>query len=148
MKPQFFLIIFVFFIYSCSEDQNENNQELKVQTNKSSYQSNESISITINNSNSSTAHLASCCTSVAFYIDKYENENWVEHSSFGLPCLAQCPGIDLTISYMETLTHSFSLNESGTYRIRIPYSFNSNNIFESELISNSFTVKYLSRSGS
>ena len=141
MKPQFFLIIFVFFIYSCSEDQNENNQELNVQTNKSAYQSNETISLTINNSNSSTAHLASCCTSVAFYIDKNENGNWVGHSGFGLPCLALCPGIDLTISYMETLTNSFLLNESGTYRIRIPYSFNSNNVFEFELISNPFTVQ-------
>lgn len=141
MKPQFFLIIFILFIYNCSEDPNENNQKLKVQTNKLSYQSNDSISFTINNSNSSTAHLASCCTRLAFYIDKNESENWIEHSSFGLPCLAQCPGIDLTISYMENLTDSFSLNEIGTYRIRIPYSFNSNDIFENELISNSFTVQ-------
>ncbi|HMN23979.1 MAG: hypothetical protein IT276_10060 [Ignavibacteriaceae bacterium] len=141
MKPQFFLIIFVLFIYSCSEDPNENNQKLKVQTNKSSYQSNDSISFIINNSNSSTAHLASCCTSLAFYIDKNENGNWLEHSNFGLPCLAMCPGIDLTIRYMETITNSLSLNENGTYRIRIPYSFNSNYVFENELISNSFTVQ-------
>ncbi|MEO8233633.1 MAG: hypothetical protein ABI638_15240 [Ignavibacteriota bacterium] len=141
MKPQFFLIIFVLFVYSCSEEANENDQKLKVQTNKSSYQNNESIRFTINNSNSSTAHLASCCTSVAFYIDKSENGNWAEHSNFGLPCLAQCPGIDLTISYMETLTDSLSLNENGTYRIRIPYSFNSNDVFEDELISNSFSVQ-------
>lgn len=141
MKPQFFLIIFVFFIYSCSEDQNENIQKLKIQTNKTAYQSNETISFIINNSNSSTAHLASCCSSIALYIDKNETGTWVEHSNFGLPCLALCPGIDLTIGYMESLTNSFSLSESGTYRIRIPYSYNSNDIFEFELISNPFTVQ-------
>lgn len=94
MKRLFYLLVFILSIYGCSEDPNDAGQNLIVQTNKTNYLNGETINFTINNFNSSTAHLASCCTSVAFYIDKNENENWVEHSNFGLPCLALCPGVE------------------------------------------------------
>jgi hypothetical protein len=141
MKKLFYLLVFILSIYGCSEDPNDSKQKLAVQTNKTNYLNGETINFTINNFNSSTAHLASCCTSVAFYIDKNENENWVEHSNFGLPCLALCPGIDLTIDHLETLADSITFSENGTFRIRIPYSFNQTGNLNSEILSNSFIVE-------
>lgn len=102
MKLIFFAVLII-SLNSCSEDPNDAQEKLLVQTNKSNYSNGEIINFTINNFNSSTAHLASCCTSVAFYIDKNENNNWIEYNNFGLPCLALCPGIDLTIGFSETL---------------------------------------------
>jgi len=133
--------VFIITLVSCSEDPNDAQEKLLVQTNKSSYINGETISLTINNFNTSTAHLASCCTSVAFYIDKNENENWVEHSNFGLPCLALCPGIDLTISFTESLTDSLVINENGKFRIRIPYTFDLNQNWTGEIVSNSFIIE-------
>jgi len=134
-------LILIFSIYSCSSDINDPNQQLTAKTNKSNYVYDEIIGLTLNNYSSTTAHLASCCTSVAFYIDKNENGNWSEHSNFGLPCLALCPGIDLQIRYLESLVDSFSLAETGKFRIRIPYTFNSDQNWNSEIVSNSFIIE-------
>lgn len=140
MRKLFFLIVLMFSLIDCSEDQNE-NQQLTAKINKSNYANGEIIRFTLKNNNSLTAHLASCCTSVAFYIDKNENGNWSEHSNFGLPCLALCPGIDLQIGYLETIADSFNLAETGTFRIRIPYTFNSDQNWNSEIVSNSFIIE-------
>lgn len=134
-------LILIFSIYSCSSDPNDTNQQLTAKTNKSNYVNDEIIGLTLNNYSSTTAHLASCCTSVAFYIDKNENGNWSEHSNFGLPCLALCPGIDLQIRYLESIVDSFSLAETGTFRIRIPYTFNSDQNWNNEIVSNSFIIE-------
>ena len=135
------LLVLIFSIYSCSSDPNDTKQKLTVKTNKSSYVNNDTVSFSVKNYNSITAHLASCCTSVAFYIDKKENGVWSEHSNFGLPCLALCPGIDLTISYLETKVNSVFLNESGTFRFRIPYSFDQGQNWTNEMVSNTFTIQ-------
>jgi len=137
-------ILFAVLIISlngCSEDQNNAKEKLLAQTNKSNYTNGETISFTINNFNASTAHLASCCTSVAFYIDKNENENWIEHSNFGLPCLALCPGVDLTVNFTESLIDSIVISENGKFRIRIPYTFNVNESWTGEIVSNSFIIQ-------
>ena len=68
-------LILIFSICSCSSDPNDTNQQLTAKTNKVNYVNDEIIGLTLNNYSSTTAHLASCCTSVAFYIDKNENEN-------------------------------------------------------------------------
>ena len=141
MKRFIFLIVAIVITLGCSEDPNDQQQKLIVKTDKNNYSINEIIIFSINNSSSTTAHLASCCTSVAFYIDRNENNNWVEHSNFGLPCLALCPGIDLALNYFEILTDSISLDESGTFRIRIPYTFNPDQNWTSEILSNSFTIE-------
>ena len=141
---KYFLVIplvLIFSIYSCSSDPNDTKQKLTAQTNKSGYLNSETVSLTINNYNSITAHLASCCTSVAFYIDKNENGVWGEHSNFGLPCLALCPGIDLTIIHLETKVNSVFITESGTFRLRIPYSFNQGVNWTNEIVSNTFTIE-------
>lgn len=134
-------IVMLFNVISCSSDPNDTKQKLTAETNKSIYLNNDTISFTIKNYNSITAHLASCCTSVAFYIDKSENGIWSEHSNFGLPCLALCPGIDLQISYLESIVNSFTLAETGTFRIRIPYTLNSDQNWNSEIVSNSFIIE-------
>lgn len=134
-------IVMLFNVYSCSSDPNDTKQKLTAETNKSIYLNNDTISFTIKNYNSITAHLASCCNSVAFYIDKNENGNWVEHTNFGLPCLSLCPGIDLQISYLESIVNSFTLAETGTFRIRIPYTLNSDQNWNSEIVSNSFIIE-------
>jgi hypothetical protein len=134
-------LVLIFGIYSCSEDPNDSNQKITVQTNRSDYTNGEMISFTIKNLNSSTGHLASCCNSVAFYIDKNENGNWVEHTNFGLPCLSLCPGIDFTIGYLETIADSITFNENGTFRIRIPYTFNPNQGWTGEIVSNPFIIE-------
>ena len=141
MKRFILLVVLIISINGCSEDPNNVQEKLVVQTNKSNYLNSEEINFTIKNFNSSTAHLASCCTSVAFYIDKNENENWIEHNNFGLPCLALCPGIDLTISFTESLTDSIIVNENGKFRIRIPYTFDNNQNWTGEIVSNSFIIQ-------
>jgi hypothetical protein len=135
------LLVLIFNIYSCSSDPNDTKQKLTVQTGKSSYANNDTIRFTVKNYNSVTAHLASCCTSIAYYIDKNENGVWVEHSNLGLPCLALCPGIDLTISYLEVRGDDVFLHESGTFRLRIPYSFNQGQNWTDEIVSNAFTIE-------
>ena len=134
-------LVLIFSIYSCSSDPNDTKQKLTAQTDKSSYANNDTISLTVKNYNSMTAHLASCCTSVAFYIDKNVNGVWSEHSNFGLPCLALCPGIDMTIGYLEVRVDNVFINESGTFRLRIPYSFNQGVNWTNEIISNPFTIQ-------
>ncbi len=137
----FIPLVLIFSVYSCSSDPNDTKQKLTAQTNKSSYANNDTISLAIVNYNSITAHLASCCTAVAFYIDKNENGTWSEHSNFGLPCLALCPGIDLTIGYLEVRIDNVFINESGTFRLRIPYSFNQGQNWTDEIVSNIFTIE-------
>jgi len=134
-------LVLIFSIYSCSEDPNDSNQKFTAQTNRSDYTNGEMISFTIKNLNSSTGHLASCCNSVAFYLDKNGNGNRVEHTNFGLPCLSLCPGKDLTIDYLETIADSITFNENGSFRMRIPYAFNQNQGWNGEIISNSFIIE-------
>ncbi len=137
----FIPLVLIFSVYSCSSDPNDTKQKLTAQTNKSSYANNDTIRFAVKNYNSITAHLASCCTSVAFYIDKNDNGVWSEHSNFGLPCLALCPGIDLTIGYLYIKVNSVFINERGTFRLRIPYSFNQGVNWTDEIVSNTFTIE-------
>ncbi|MBK7632233.1 MAG: hypothetical protein IPJ23_16305 [Ignavibacteriales bacterium] len=139
MKTLFFFIVIPLFVYSCSEDPNNANTGITLKTNKTSYTNNEAITFTVINYNPTTAYLASCCTSVAYYIDKDENGNWVEYSNFGMPCLALCPGIDLSVSFMETIVDSVRVNESGKFRIRTFY--NLDDIQSNELLSSAFTIQ-------
>jgi hypothetical protein len=58
--------------------------------------------------------------------------------------LALCPGIDLQIGYLQTIVDSFTLAETGTFRIRIPYTFNQDQNWNSEIVSNTFITEYIS----
>jgi len=138
MKRLAFLMFLL--IISCSEDPEEGSQNLTAKTDKTNYINSETIHFSINNSNSITAHLASCCSSVAFYVDEKENGAWIEYSNYGLPCESLCPGIDLKINFMEILTDSLHFIETGTFRIRIPYTFNQEENWTGEILSNSFTI--------
>jgi len=127
---------------SCEHMGNEPEQTLSAFTDKATYTTEEYITITVTNNGDFVAHLASCCASLSYYIDKHENGTWRLFSNQGVPCppgLA-CPSRDLVVARAEHQVGSALLSERGTFRIRVPYG-RSNEYLAAEVVSNTFVVQ-------
>lgn len=136
-----FLILSLFALSGCTDNPVNTKQDLEVRTSKNIFSIDESINFQIKNLSAQSAHIANCCSMVAFYLEKKENDTWVEFKSFGLPCLARCPGIDLKINTNELLQDSLKTESAGIFRIRIPYTFSDSYDYDKEVVSNPFTIQ-------
>jgi hypothetical protein len=115
-------------------------QELTATTEYNSYTTGETIRVSFRSSGDRTFQIAACCYSFACIIDVNDAGVWKEYEARGLPCLSLCPGIQLLVKPDETRVDSLTVNDAGTYRLRIPYS-SPDKSPTVEVISNSFTVQ-------
>jgi len=129
-------------LVSCQRMGNEPGETLSVFTDKAAYARGEYITITVASNADFFAHLASCCASLAYYIDKYESGIWREFSSQGLPCPpgVACRSMELVVARAEKQVGSALLSERGTFRIRVPYGRSNENLTE-EVVSNVFVIQ-------
>lgn len=127
---------------SCHDMGNEPEQPLSAITDKATYATEEYIGITVTNNGDFVAHFASCCASLAYYIDKFENGIWRQFSSPGIPCppYVACRSMELAVAKAETQVGATFLSERGTFRIRVPYGASNENLTH-EAVSNSFIVQ-------
>lgn len=136
-----FLIIILLVLSGCKDNPVNTKQDLEVGTSKNIYLIDELIYFQIKNLSAQSAHIASCCSSIAFYLDKKENDTWVEFRSYGLPCLAMCPGYELFLNINEVRSSNFTTDSAGTFRIRIPYTLSDSYDFDKEVVSNTFMIQ-------
>jgi len=138
----FSLLLAAAAIISCQDMGSEPEQNLSALTDKLTYSTEEYIGITVTNNGDFVAHFASCCASLAYYIDKYENGTWRLFSSPGIPCppYIACRSMELVAARAEHQVGSAILSERGTFRIRVPYGRSNENL-TAEVVSNTFAVQ-------
>ena len=140
-------LLLVFFALSftticCHKNNNiEPSETLSVNTENDLYTINSFVRISVLNNADFTAHLPSCCSGIAFYLDKYNSSNWHEHLGHGIPCLMMCPSIDIAVPNSKQRVDSFYITEQGTFRIRLPFGRSNENPMAEEILSNTFVVQ-------
>lgn len=140
MKKSTFLIgIICIFLFSCDKEKIE-NENLLINTDKTTYSSNEKVKINITNNFENTVdyYICSSYNGIPPSILKYENSNWT--GFWGPICDGYmshcCGGLDPQIVYNDTLNVEF---EKGKYKIEYSFIVEHGEGYQS-FYSNEFTV--------
>jgi hypothetical protein len=114
---------------------------LSATVDSSSYRVNSSILLQIRNGGALGVDLESCCTSLAYYIDRDVGGRWQLEEARGIPCLLLCPSILLSIDPGGTYQTRLTLATPGQYRVRIPYRLMGQAEIAGEILSGTFVVQ-------
>jgi hypothetical protein len=130
-----------FVSITCHKNNIEPSGTLSVTTDNTLYAVNSRVKISILNNADYTVHFPSCCSNIAFYLDKYDSSNWHEFRGYGIPCLMMCPSFDITIPSSKQKLDSIYIDDQGIFRLRIPFGRSIENTMAEEILSNTFMVQ-------
>jgi hypothetical protein len=113
----------------------------EAQTLKAQFAANEQIGYVITNERTPSLTLHNCCPGVIVcYLDRHDNNEWRQHTSYGDPCVSACytprPIVEKEQPYFGTIEPQ----ESGTYRLRFVYT-EVDSMGQHFLTTNSFVVR-------
>jgi hypothetical protein len=112
----------------------------RAETRRTTYGVGEWVTLVLSNDMTPAINLGTCCTNIPYYLDELQDGRWSVHSSYGVPCLLQCPSWLIQVDPQHSHWEEIALNaEEGTYRFRIPY-WIGEPMGSSELVSNTFTI--------
>jgi len=133
--------ITVWSIIGCTDKGSEPTLGPSVNTTKPIYSAGDHIRYVVANSSSATIYLPTCCSDVQFRVERLENGRWVRHAGTG-PCdELMCPSLLIFVDHERPYIDSLRVNESGTYRLRVPYLIKDTGSETQELISRPFIVQ-------
>jgi hypothetical protein len=135
-----FLLVCVTFS-GCVDEGNEPPGQLTARTDKATYINGEFVRISVANATDFSAYVPSCCNTLAFYIDRFEDGSWRESGGYGIPCLFMCPGIQIVLMSGNAKTEVWLPADRGTYRLRVPYGRSIEHQMTEEVISNTFVIE-------
>jgi hypothetical protein len=150
MVKQTILIALLILIASCKDQISPNQEQSSLKntvtayTDSSTYYFNGYVSLvkfTIRNSSDSIAFFYHCGGRCAFYLDRKENGQWVEKSSWGIICLAMFSGGIKQILKDSSYTDNAHIDSPGTYRLVFPFSMRFSNSLSDSLVTNDFLVQ-------
>ena len=128
-------------VSSCHDSGTVPEGGLTGRTDKFAYIANEGITFVVSNNGSDAAYLSSCCSGLAFYVDRFENGSWRQFEGHGIPCLAMCPIGVVFLPTEQQYIDSLSLQQRGVYRLRISFRSPIGNGMDKELTTNQFIVQ-------
>jgi len=142
MKKFLVSIIFSLSVMSCEDVGDDLGFQPYAVTDRVSYAAGEPITVTIG----SNRHIGvlDCCGGLPFYLDRLVQDDWTQHSYFGIICPLVCPSMYHGIGPEEVYTAATVLSdnpEPGTYRLRIPYSDGRASPEGPQVLTNPFTVR-------
>lgn len=114
---------------------------LSVKVDSSRYRVNSPILLEIRNGGASSISVESCCTSLAYYLDRYSNGGWQLEEARGIPCLMLCPTILLSLDPGGSYQSRLTVATAGQYRLRIPYRISGQTEIGGEVLSGPFVVQ-------
>ena len=138
------LILFVICILVGCKDKlisPNNNQKINISTDKNTYNVNENIIVSIKNESQSASYFSHCNYRIGFYIEKKQNSNWTEIGNIAIVCLAIYPSGTTILGPFQSYTDTIDESQTGTYRLKFPYSPQNNGEFAESLYSNEFVVQ-------
>ena len=141
MRISFIIFVLSFVFITCHKNNLAPSGILSVNTDSTLYSMNSRVKISILNNADYIAHFPSCCSNIAFYLDKYDSASWHEYRGYGIPCLLMCPSIDLTIPSSKQKYDSIYIADQGTFRLRMPFGRSIENTMAEEIISNTFMIQ-------
>ena len=136
-----FLVLLLFFNCKSTTGPEAN---LKVSTDKKTYQESESVIVYIENETNSTAYFYHCNFEIGFYVEKKEDHVWVQAFSHAIWCPAFYLNgiIELAPGEKDTTEITGWNWTPGVYRISAPYASEKPESFLTDsLHSNEFTVQ-------
>jgi len=145
MRPIIFSLLVL--LLACQDSSNDVVFGLGASTSKDRFSLGEDIIITISNDNDGQGWIRTCCSSLVYYVDRFESGSWVLYASHEIPCLKSCPEgyMSVTKSQPYESIVGDEIKEEGTYRLKFLSSLKflslSDELIEKELISNSFFVQ-------
>ena len=114
----------IFLLFSSCKSTTGLEDDLKVSTDRNFYHKDDTVIVYIENETDSSAYFYHCNFDIGFYVEKKEDDSWVEAFSHAMLCPAFYLSGILELAPGETDTTEITgWNwESGVYRIDIPYS--------------------------
>jgi hypothetical protein len=141
MRTPHLVVAMSLLVLSCEDSGTSPMDGPAAVTDRSDYLVGETIRLGFRNNGSDPLLLASCCTSVALYVDSWENGTWQQVEARGLPCFMLCPSIEFVVAPAHTFLDSLSIQNEGTFRLRIPFAERGQGSFKNEVVTNSFMVR-------
>ncbi len=115
-------ILFVLIaLTGCKETTSESEGNLAAWTDATNYDGIARVVVTVSNGLNSTVYLPHCNYRIAFYIER-KDSSWVDAGDEGILCLAMYPSGLMALKPKESIRDTFTLPQSGHFRLRFPYS--------------------------
>jgi len=145
MRTVFFILFAVIILSGCKDkttDQtNNSSQSVIANTDKQVYGTNEKIVVSLKNEMSSASYFGHCNYRIGFYIERKQNSAWNDAGNIAILCLAIYPSGTLSLSASQSYSDTIQEIQAGTYRLKFPYSLQSNSNLSDSLFSNEFVVQ-------
>ncbi len=136
-----FCFIFLMVLGCDDEILNPNLNGLKIMTTEKTYSVNlnQPIVTRISNKSDLSVFLPHCNFHIIPEVEKKESNSWIHYSA---PiCLAIYQSGILEFKVGQTSDHSMIINETGTFRLKIAYSFTNSDSLDKELYSEEFYLQ-------
>ena len=144
MRTMMCLLLIAGIPMGCSdaEDTSVNpNGNVSATTDKISYSIGESIAVTLKNNSGSTVYFVHCNYRIGFWIERKDNNTWVDAGNIAILCQALYPSGRKEFPLRSISQDTISLTQRGTYRLRFPIAWlKSQRIYDS-ILSNEFEIR-------
>jgi len=134
MRTVFFILFAVIILSGCKDKTTD-------QTNNSSQSVIANIVVSLKNEMSSASYFGHCNYRIGFYIERKQNSAWNDAGNIAILCLAIYPSGTLSLSASQSYSDTIQEIQAGTYRLKFPYSLQSNSNLSDSLFSNEFVVQ-------
>lgn len=130
-------------LMGCSEASNTSvnpNGNVSASTDKTSYSVGERIAVSLKNDSHSTVYFGHCNYRIGFWIERKENDTWVDAGNIAILCQALYPIGRKDFPSSSVYHDSIALRKIGSYRLRFPMAWLENQLIDDSILSNEFEV--------
>ncbi|MER3525185.1 MAG: hypothetical protein C4326_14345 [Ignavibacteria bacterium] len=117
------------------------NGHLSATTDRRLYSVGDNIAMVLKNTSPSTVYFSHCNYRIGFWIQRKDNERWVDAGSFNILCLAIYPSGRTPFPPGSSAHDTISLSARGTYWLLFPFAWLENQRVDNAILSNEFEVR-------
>jgi hypothetical protein len=144
MRTMMTLLAIATILMGCSDagDTSVNpNGNVLATTDKTSYSVGESIAIALKNNSRSTVYFGHCNYRIGFWIERKDNDTWVDAGNIAILCQALYPSGRKDFPSSSISHDTISLTQTGTYRLHFPIAWLENQQIDDSILSNEFEIR-------
>ena len=131
------IILILFLVIGCEKTSTEPEGTLSVKTDSNEYAGIARVAFVLKNDSKSTVYFLHCNYHIAFYIER-KDSSWVDAGSNGIECQAKHTSGLMELKPNESIRDTFFIPQSGTLRLKFPYSLRQESINQKFLYSNEY----------
>jgi hypothetical protein len=137
---KYLIVVALILFFGCKENSTESSGNLTAETITSSYTGITHIVVSIKNETKKVVYFTHCNGDIGVYIERKDSVSWVDGGSIAINCSANYPSGAIPIEPMQSMVDTILFsNQSGTYHLKYPYSWQQDGRNQEYVFSNEFT---------